>query len=177
MGKFVRGIQVRAVLDKPGRGIMEKFKAQFKEILKQRASMSESAYLAKTAALAGRLRDKMHTHRSRNIDTRRMSTYTLRSRHSRSSDKEKKLRIKGAIQPVRTSVFEPMTTALAKLEPSFNPRYAKNSRVLVQVFAMKKKLDRTMPKEVTFKAHAAAKRGRGGPCAAHCQEAQGGASN
>jgi len=159
--KFVRGIQMRCVLDKAGRELMRKFRAQFADLQQKKSTLSEAAYMGKSAALAGRMKEKMHSHRCRNVDTRRMSTYTLRSRHSRASDKEKKLRLKGAIQPVRQSVFEPMVVALARLEPMSNSRYGQTkSRVLTQVLAQRKKMDRAMPKEVTFTPHSAAKRGK-----------------
>jgi hypothetical protein len=158
--KFVRGLQVRATLDKQGIALAKKFKAQLQELMQQKDQMEESTYLGKTAALVGRAKVAMNNHRTKGIDMRRMSTFTLRSKHTRSSDKEKKLKMKGAIQPARRSVFEPMTTALARLEPPSQFKNKGNSRILTQLMATKKNLDRTMPKEAVFAPHAAAKRGR-----------------
>lgn len=161
--KFARGLQIRSVLDKQGRELARQYRARFSDLMKQKSSMPEATYLAKTAALSGRMRKEMHDLRFRNIDNKRMATTftTLRSRHTRASDKEKKLRMRGAIQPVRLSVFEPMVCALARLEPPSGARYgSRNSRVLVQAMAARKKLDRTMPKTVKFEPHVTARRGR-----------------
>eukprot|EP00927_Polykrikos_kofoidii_P034373 TRINITY_DN29173_c0_g1_i1.p1 TRINITY_DN29173_c0_g1~~TRINITY_DN29173_c0_g1_i1.p1 ORF type:complete len:1809 (-),score=307.62 TRINITY_DN29173_c0_g1_i1:171-5597(-) len=161
--KFARGLQVRSVLDKQGRELTRQYRTRFAELMKQKSSMGEALYLAKISTLAGRMRKEMHDLRFRNIDNKRMATTftTLRSRHTRASDKEKKLRMRGAIQPVRISVFEPMVCALARLEPPAGARYgSKTSRVLVQAMAARQKLDRTMPKAVTFEPHVTARRGR-----------------
>jgi hypothetical protein len=77
--KFVRGLQVRALLDKVGVQLAKKFKAQLQELMQQKDQMEESAYLGKTAALVGRAKMAMNNHRTRGIDMRRMSTFTLRS--------------------------------------------------------------------------------------------------
>eukprot|EP00928_Gymnodinium_smaydae_P070344 TRINITY_DN54196_c0_g1_i1.p1 TRINITY_DN54196_c0_g1~~TRINITY_DN54196_c0_g1_i1.p1 ORF type:complete len:1836 (-),score=531.89 TRINITY_DN54196_c0_g1_i1:66-5468(-) len=160
--KVFRGVLVRLVLNKDGRELQRKFKKLMaEEILAKKSQMSESTYLAKAAALTGRMNVQLHQHRMRQIDIRRMQSYSLRSSLRKSQDKERKLKLKGAIQPCRRSVFEPMAVALARLEPKQENRYgSKNSRVLVQVYAMKKKLDRMIPKEASFKHHAAASRGR-----------------
>jgi hypothetical protein len=157
--KHQRGLLVRAFLDKPGRELVRKFKAQMAEVMSNKTKMSESTYIAKCAALAGRAKVQFHNHRTRNLDMRRMASYTVRSRHTKAADKEKKLRMKGSVQPARTSYFEPMVIALARLEPH-GGKFDSKSRVLTQVIQTKKALDRAMPKETFFQPHAAARRAR-----------------
>jgi len=158
--KHFRGLLVRTVLgDKAGRELHKKFKHQLIEMQAKKKDMSESAYVAKASAFMGRVRTHLHQQRVKNIDMRRMQSYSLRSSLRKAADKEKKLKMKGAIQPVRTSVFEPMAIALRNLEPT-TVKFDKSSRVMVQVLAEKKNLDRKMPQEATNKPHSAARRGR-----------------
>jgi len=160
--QYARGLQVRATLDKTGRQHMRDFKGEMVDLLRQRRSTpeDEERFQKSMADLAFRIREKMNRIRARNIDTKRNMASAMRSRRRRGNDKETKLRMKGVVQPIRQTVFEPMCIALARLEPDQDPRLGENSRVLVQILGLKKNLDRTLPKEVVHKAHPAAKRGR-----------------
>jgi hypothetical protein len=159
--KHFRGLLVRTVLgDKAGRELHRKFKKQLVEMMKKKEDMEESVYIAKVTAFMGRVRSHLHDRRIQNINMRRMQSYSLRSAIRKSADKERKLRMKGALQPARISVFEPMAIALRSLDPP-KVRLDKSTRVMKLVITQKKVLDRTMPQEITNKRpHAAARRGR-----------------
>merc|ERR1712139_620493 len=76
--------------------------------------------------------------------------------------KARRISMKGSVQPMRISEFEPMVFALAKMEPKRPPRYgAQKSKAINLTVEAKKELDKTLPrKETGVRAHAAAKRGR-----------------
>jgi hypothetical protein len=161
--KHFRGVLVRTVLgDRAGRELHKKIKNQIKDLLAKKDTMSESSYIAKMGVAMGRFTNQLHNQRVKNIHMRQMQSYSLRSSLRKAADKEKKLKNLGAVQPVRQSVFEPMTTALRRQgqETAAALRVGKSSRVMVQVLAEKKKLDRVMPDEVSKLPHASARRGR-----------------
>jgi len=159
--KIVRGTQVRLCLDKDGRDIARRFQGEMNLLLKAKKTMSETEYVAKTGALAGKLRVALARQRDLNIDLRRMPTFTAESAHTHTLDKRKRMAMKGSVQPARLSEFEPMVFALAKMEPRIMPRYgASKSPVLNKVYAAKRQIEKSLPREQTRRPHAAAKRGR-----------------
>mmetsp|Transcript_33036 Transcript_33036/g.77241 ORF Transcript_33036/g.77241 Transcript_33036/m.77241 type:complete len:1793 (+) Transcript_33036:44-5422(+) len=158
--KHVRGHLIRCSLDKVGRSMMRKSRAELETLKKSKGQLSDTLYMAKAAVIAGKARVEMHKNRERNLDLKRMASMSLRQRHSRKADKAKKLKMKGAIQPQRQSVFEPMVFALARLEPQRARYGVPKSRVLSQVDTVKRALDRTLPRESARPPHTAAKRGR-----------------
>merc|ERR1719382_19544 len=103
-----RGLLVRVALDRPGRELMRKQKVEMAALVQQKDSMTESMYIARTANLAAKARLALHRHRERNVDMRRSNASTLKSKHTRALDKQKKMKLKGSVQPQRNSVFEPM---------------------------------------------------------------------
>jgi len=155
--KMVRASFIRLVLDKEGSAMARDCQTEMNDLLAQKGSMSETAYSAKTAALVGKLRTNLARHRDINIQKRRMPLLSVASR----IDKAARLSMRGSVQPMRLSEFEPMVFALAKMEPQLPPRYgAQRSRILNMVMAAKKELDKTLPRESNRLPHAAAKRGR-----------------
>merc|ERR1719356_997311 len=92
-----------------------------------------------------------------------MASMDGRSAVSHQADKQRRLKMRGAMQPARLSVFEPMIFALKRLDPPGAARVdAKNSRVLQQVDDARRKLIRYLPPKSSRVAppHACSKRGR-----------------
>jgi len=163
--KFARGMLVRWSLDKIGREMARRSQDELGAVMRRKSQMPESLYIAQTAVLAARARVALHQHRQRNIEKHRMESASSRSSAARQLDKQKRLRMKGAIQPARESVFEPMIFALMRLDPriSASAKYgARHSRVLPQVDDARRKLNRYLPPKSQRVApfHAGSKRGR-----------------
>jgi hypothetical protein len=158
--KHVRGLLVRSVLgDKAGREIHKRFKRQLTNLMETKSDLEESDYHAQVSALMGRMREQLHEHREKDVDIRRMTVFSLRSNLRIREDKERRLKMKGAIQPARVSVFEPMAITLRNLEPK-KLSLESHSRIMVEILKRKKVLDQSIPKEAKNKAHIAARRGR-----------------
>merc|ERR1719379_3254601 len=131
------------------------------KLLKEKETMEPTMYVARTAALSGKLRSYLAKQRDIDIDMRRMPLFSLSSTQGHQIDKARRMAMKGSVQPMRISEFEPMVFALAKMEPQLAPRYgAQKSRVLDLVIETKKELDKTLPRESARRPHAGAKRGR-----------------
>jgi len=157
--KMVRATQVRLVLDRIGRETARPFQREINQLLKdkKKGTLTETEHSARIAKTQGKLRNELHNHRDNNIEERRMQLEAVQS----DIDKANRLAMKGSVQPMRISPFEPMVFALAKMEPKLPPRYgAQRSRVLDMVTEAKKEIDKTLPREVTRRVHASAKRGR-----------------
>jgi len=130
-------------------------------LLKEKGNMTETLYVARTAALAGKLRANFAKQRDLDIEMRRMPLMAVNTAQGHQIDKAKRMSMKGSVQPMRLSEFEPMVFALAKMEPKLAPRYgAQRSRVLDLVIETKKDLDKSLPRESARRPHAGAKRGR-----------------
>mmetsp|Transcript_48429 Transcript_48429/g.85349 ORF Transcript_48429/g.85349 Transcript_48429/m.85349 type:complete len:1819 (+) Transcript_48429:195-5651(+) len=154
--KFARCLLVRVVLDKPGRDMMRDFQGQMNTLLADRDKKA-----GRIAALGGKVRIEMEKHRRRNVELLQMSGFSQRSAAARQNDRAKRQAMKGSVQPVRESIFEPMVFALAKIAPAPSGRYgASKSKVLSQISDARRALDRTLPREQARRPHAAAKRGR-----------------
>jgi hypothetical protein len=159
--KFVRANLVRLVLNKEGRDIARRYQREMSTLLRQKANMTDTLYIARTSALAGKLRGHLARQRDLTIDLRRMPSHSLSTTHTHQLDKQRRMAMTGSVQPMRLTVFEPMVFALARMEPQLPARYgAQRSRVLVLVHDAKKELDKTLPRESIYFPHAAAKRGR-----------------
>jgi hypothetical protein len=160
--KIVRATKVRLVLDREGRNIARGLQQEMNELIRDKKDLTETEYIARTAAVAGKNRGNLARHREMNIDMRRMPLYSVSSTHAHQLDKAQRMSMRGAVQPMRISEFEPMVFALAKMEPKLPPRYgAQRSKVLHLVVESKKDLDKTLPREsVHRRPHAGAKRGR-----------------
>jgi len=163
--RFVRGMLVRRSLDAAGRDLVRQHQVAINEVLRQRNEITETELLARTAALAARARVALHLHRERNVDLHRMAAFAVKAQHTRNLDKRRQLALKGAVQPARLSIFEPMIFAMARLEPRMNASYGvQQSRVLMQVVETRKSLERSLPPERRLvriaASHVAAKRGR-----------------
>jgi hypothetical protein len=131
------------------------------KLLKEKSSMSETLYVAKTAALGGKLRAILGKQRDLNIDMRRMPLHAVNTSAAHQIDKAKRMTMKGSVQPMRISEFEPMVFALAKMDAKLPARYgARKSKVLDLVIETKKELDKTLPRDSARRPHAGAKRGR-----------------
>lgn len=160
--KIVRATQVRLVLNTEGREIARGYQQEMNLLIKEKQDMSETEYISRTATLAGKLRGNLARHREMNLDMRRMPLFSLSSTQAHQMDKAQRMSMKGSVQPMRISEFEPMVFALAKMEPKLPPRYgAQRSKVLHLVVESKKDLDKTLPREsIRRRPHAGAKRGR-----------------
>jgi len=157
----VRANFVRLVLSQKQRELARSYQVEMNALLKQKLSMSETLYVARTAALAGKLRANLANQRQVEIDMRRMPLLGVGTTPASQLDKARRMAMKGSVQPMRISEFEPMVFALAKMEPKLAPRYgAQKSRVLDLVIETKKELDKTLPREAARCPHAGAKRGR-----------------
>jgi len=145
--KNARNLLIEVVFDKPSRDITRKFQKELNVILKQKDSMSETEHIARTSALVGKARVALEKQRNRNVDMRRALSFNLRSKHTRKQDREKMMRQAGRTQPQRTTVFEPMVFAMARLEPGRLPARVGHiqSRVLKQIRNANSLLDRSLP--------------------------------
>ena len=171
--KFARGLMVRLVLDQPYSKdkkestvckIIRTHQAELTSLIEKKSSgeISESFYMSKTAVIAGRCRVALNKHRERNTDMRRMASFQIKSAHARKLDKQKKLKLKGAIQPMRLSVFEPMVVTVGRMDEVRVNRYgAHQSRVLQAVKASTRQLERSLPNPPTNRrTHVCSRRGR-----------------
>jgi len=149
------------VLGKENREEVVRYQALMTKLLKEKETMEPTMYVARTAALSGKLRSYLAKQRDIDIDMRRMPLFSLSSTQGHQIDKARRMAMKGSVQPMRLSEFEPMVFALAKMEPKLAPRYgAQRSRVLALCHETKKELDKTLPREQARIPHAGAKRGR-----------------
>ena len=91
-----------------------------------------------------------------------MASFQIKSAHARKLDKQKKLKLKGAIQPMRLSVFEPMVVTVGRMDEVRVNRYgAHQSRVLQAVKASTRQLERSLPNPPTNRrTHVCSRRGR-----------------
>jgi hypothetical protein len=159
--KIVRAVQVRLVLTKQNRELARTFQLDMNNLLKEKSSVSETLYVARTAALAGKLRANLAKQRDIDIDMRRMPLHAVNTTAAHQIDKAKRMTMKGSVQPMRISEFEPMVFALAKMDAKLPARYgARKSKVLDLVIETKKELDKTLPRDSARRPHAGAKRGR-----------------
>jgi hypothetical protein len=159
--KFVRALLVRVTMDRAGRLMMKGFKDEVNALIAKKAFLTESAFLARRAAIAGKSRVALARHRDKNLDLRRMNLSHKKSRHVRQLERENRNQLKGTVQPTRLSVFEPMVFAVRRhsaLKPS---RYGtKKSHILGQIDNAKRALDKAIPKQSIHRPHVTAKRGR-----------------
>ncbi|CAE8684011.1 unnamed protein product [Polarella glacialis] len=159
--RHVRGSLLRVTLDKPGRALALRYRGEMKALVEERSEMPQTEWFARTAVLAAKARVDMHRHRQRNLDLRRMTGPGSQSLQARAQERARRLRYKGAIQPARESIFEPLIFALARLDAPEVARYGvRTSRVLQQVQVHRKALERSLPQIKALKEHAASKRGR-----------------
>lgn len=161
--KVVRATQIRLVMDRTGRDMARAYQIEMTALVKQKNDLTETLYVAKTGALAGKLRANLARHRDICIDMRRMPLLALGATQVAQIDKARRMAMKGSVQPMRISECEPMVFALAKMEPKLPARYgAQRSRVLDMVVEAKKEFAKTLPKanETNRRPHAGAKRGR-----------------
>jgi len=159
--RCARGLLVRAVLDKNGRELVRRHRADQVAFMRQKKQMSESTHVAKLASMAAKARIELHRHRERRVELLAIGSFSVKSRHARALDKQRRLRARGSIQPVRLTVFEPMNFAIARMEPRHPWRGTRASRVLLQVRDLNRALDRTLTNEdSTERVHTALQRGR-----------------
>lgn len=164
--RFGRGMLVRMMLDRSGRELVRKKQEEFTALLKQRDTLGESMYIAQSALLAAKTSIAMHKHRERNIELRRLASFTMKSKQARVMDKARRLKNRGAIQAARSSVFEPIVVAERRSQRR-EPRYgATRSTVQEAVQAARRSMDRMTKVEVekgngkTKKLHKAARAGQ-----------------
>lgn len=159
--KFVRSLLVRVTLDKAGRSMMKGFKDEVNALFAKKSVLTESAFLARKAAIAGKSRVAMAKHRDKNLDLKRMNLSHKKSRHVRQLERENRNQLKGTVQPTRLSVFEPMVFAVRRHSAVKPPRYGtKKSHILGQIDNAKRALDKAIPKLSTHRPHVTALRGR-----------------
>lgn len=159
--RCARGLLVRGVLDKSGRELVRRHRTEQADFFRQRSDMSESAHVAKLAIMAAKAKIELHRHRERRVEILAIGSFSIKSRHARALDKKRRLNARGSIQPIRLSVFEPMTFALARMEPRAYGRGTVQSRVLLQVRDINRALDRTLTYEdSTEHVNPALRRGR-----------------
>merc|ERR1712039_302929 len=179
--KYYRRFLVRCSLDRNGRELARKQQAELRSLMQRKSEMSESEYHARTFVLSAKTRLAMAKYRDRNVEVLRVASYTLKSKHTRMMAKQKQLKLKGAVQPVRESIFEPMVYAYKRVERvaivAQNPDLirktkrlgAPQSRVLLELANAHRALDRSYPRETPAaqkkarvrqtRVHAAARRG------------------
>jgi len=157
--KHARGFAIRLMLDKPGRKLTRECIKLIEDLVAKKSQMSETAWGALVSAQAAKARQKMAVHRQRNLDGILMRLGP-RSTEARLMDKQRRIRMKGALQPERETVFEPFIFALARLDMQ-EPRYgAKRSVVMQEVMKARKELVRWLPDPPPPLPHVAARRGR-----------------
>merc|ERR1712187_1008380 len=71
---------------------------------------------AKSAVLAAKARMAMAKFRDSNVDMRRALSFSVKSAVARRLAKQKQLKLKGSIQPIRPSIFEPISAALKRIQ-------------------------------------------------------------
>lgn len=158
--RHARGFAVRLMLDRPGRQLTAECQTLMEDLVARRSHMSETRWWALTAVHGAKVRVRMARHRQRNLDRILMQGLGPRSNTARQMDKQRRLRMKGALQPARETVFEPFIFALARLDIQ-EPRYgAKRSPVMEQVIKARKELVRWLPDPPPPLPHIAARRGR-----------------
>jgi len=113
--KTFRRMLVCVVLNPKGRDMMRKQQKEMSDMLAKKAEMGESLYYARTAVAAAKFKLAMAKHRDVNVEIRRSMSFSIKSAYARRLDKQKKLRLKGILQPVRFSVFEPIAFAVKRL--------------------------------------------------------------
>lgn len=159
--RCARGLLVRGLLDKNGRELVRRHRADQNAFMRQKNQMSEGAHVAKLACMGAKARLELHRHRERRVELLAMNSFSVKSRHARALDKQRRLKVRGSIQPVRLSVFEPMNFAYARMEPRHTWRGSPDSRVLLQVRDLNRALDRTLTNDdSTERVHSALRRGR-----------------
>ena len=104
--RHARGFQVRLLLDLPGRRLAVECQRLMLEVTAQRSQVPESRWWALSAVQRAKAQQRMARHRQRNLD-RILMGLGPRSKQARLMDKQRRLRVKGALQPCRESVFEP----------------------------------------------------------------------
>jgi len=160
--RFARGMMVRWVLDRRGRQIARETQAHLNEVMKQKKSLPESLYIARTAAFAAKGKVFLHQHRQRNIEEHLMKMFAGQSSIHRLAEKHRRLEMLGSVQPARESVFEPMIFALRRLEAKGPARMGSDTRVLALINDAQRKLNRYLPPRTTRVApfHICSRRGR-----------------
>merc|ERR1719217_184218 len=159
--KFVRALLVRVTLDRAGRIMMKAFKDEVTALIAKKPQLTESAFLARRAAISGKSRVALAKHRDKNLDLKRMNLSHKKSRHVRQLERENRNQLKGTVQPTRLSVFEPMVFAVRRHSAVKPPRYGtKKSHILGQIDNARRALDKDIPKQTTHRPHVTAVRGR-----------------
>ncbi|CAE7737599.1 unnamed protein product, partial [Symbiodinium pilosum] len=167
--RYARGLLVRVALDRFGRELLKKSQAEINALSRRRSEISESEFWARAASLAGKCRINLSKHRDRNVDLRRNAASTLKSKQARILDKQKKIKMKGSLQPVRRSIFEDFCAVARRTQLQTLPgRFGvARSEVLEEVRKCHRRLNRTMPNDdyaadpkMKTSVHAAAKRGQ-----------------
>jgi len=153
--KRVRANLVNLVLDREGRQKGLQYQAEMNALLKQKDSMSGTEYTARTTALAGKLRSELARHRETNLRLRQMPLLAAGR-----ENKARRISMKGCVQPVRVSEFEPMVFALARMYQMFPQYGGQRSRILSMVTEAKKEIGRSFARENVRLSHAGARRGR-----------------
>merc|ERR1711920_152537 len=90
--KYFRRFLVRNSLDRNGRELVRKQQAEMKALLAKRSTMSESQFHARTFVSSAKTRMLMAKHRDRNVDVKRVASYTLKSKQTRIMAKQKQLK-------------------------------------------------------------------------------------
>jgi hypothetical protein len=157
--KHCRGLLVRVVLDKAGRDLVQRIREEQVALIDAKPGMPLSTFCARRASLAGDAQALLAQHRKRSLQRIRMST-TQEKQAGFGMEKSRRLQMRGAVQPARASVFEPMTFALARLYPQ-RPTVAGQSKILKQVTTIKHDVDKSLRGLVSSRRpHAGARRGR-----------------
>lgn len=98
---------MRLMLDRPGRELTLECQRIMEEVSARRAEMAESRWWALSAVQMAKVQGRMARHRQRNLDRILMQGLGPRSKQARLMDKQRRLRMSGALQPARESIFEP----------------------------------------------------------------------
>lgn len=113
--KTFRRMLVRLVMNEKGRALMRQLQEEISQVTRQQSEMSISLYIAKTAQMVGKAKVAVSKFREQNVNVRRAHSFSVKSAVARKLDKQKKLKLKGSVQPVRVSMFEPMFIARRRI--------------------------------------------------------------
>jgi len=146
--KNVRRLMVLVVLNAKGRALMRVQQQELTDLMKRKSGMPESTYIARSAVLAAKARMAMSKFRDSNVDIRQKLSFSIKSsKYARELDKKKKVKLKGSVQPVRESVFEPLCIALRRVAREQAARWhakeaGSTSRVALVIRRRRQELER-----------------------------------
>lgn len=171
--KNARRMLVLVFLNKKGRELLRQQRQEMRELEATRASMTDARYIAKSAVTMAKFRMALAKFRDVNVEVRRNAGFSIKSSAARKLDKQKKLKLRGMCQPVRISIFEPISFAHRRMHEKTVKKPARYgatvSKVQQAVRKIRMDLERSLALETEgdrkvrdrpLRSHAAAAAGR-----------------